>query len=88
MESSNAEAGFEDEECESKSSANWLNRTISKIIRQNDGFRILARCANSADSDVPDHSNAPLSLEIPKVISLLIVFKPKVLRNAMKFAIK
>nr|GFD26628.1 hypothetical protein [Tanacetum cinerariifolium] len=70
-----------------RSKANWLKRTMSKIMRQNEGLRALDDCAKSAPSDVPDHSNAPASREMPNVISDMSVFTFTALRNRMKFAL-
>lgn len=44
------------------------------------------RCANTADKDVPAHSNSPRSLDTPNVISVGSVGTFIVFRKAMKFA--
>lgn len=45
------------------------------------------RCANTDESEVPDHSNNPLSRETPNVISVGTVGTSRALRKAIKFAI-
>ena len=70
----------------SRSRANWLNRMMSKIMRQNEGLSAFSGCAKSELPDVPDHSKAPASRDIPKVISEATVLTCKADRNFMKFA--
>jgi len=45
-------------------------------------------CANTASSDVPDHSNVPASLETPNVISVGTASTLIVLRKLIKLAIR
>jgi hypothetical protein len=70
-----------------RSSANWLKRIMSKIMRQKEGLRALEGCAKSEVAEVPDHSKAPASREMPKVISEAMVLTRRALRNWMKFAV-
>src|SRR5690242_14070399 len=71
---------------DSRSRANWLNRMMSKIMRQNEGLRMLEVCAKSAPSEVPDHSNAPASRDIPNVISDGSILTLMASKNLMKLA--
>lgn len=50
------------------------------------GLKMFSFCAKTADNEVPAHSNDPLSLETPKVISVGTVEIPISFRKAMKFA--
>jgi|TARA_R110002003_G_scaffold2375_3_gene24204 hypothetical protein len=69
-----------------RSRAKWLKRIMSKIMRQKVGFSTFSGCEKRALADVPDHSNAPASREIPNVISDATVLTLIALRNSMKFA--
>lgn len=69
-----------------RSRAKVLKRIMSNSIRHILGLRMLLRWANIEDSEVPDHSNSPLFLETPNVISVGTVFTPMWARKAMKFA--
>jgi hypothetical protein len=61
---------------------------MSKIILHIRGEKMFFLCAKMEEREVPDHSNNPMSLDTPKVISVGSVGTLMAFRNAMKLAIR